>query len=84
MYWLHTESYLQLQVNYEDMWIFLAAVIFKSLFLKMAATVTTVEFGIIQHYPSLEDNSEVCLCSSLNRFKKKKKTKTKQKKLNVK
>ena len=33
---------------------FLASVIFKSLLLKMAATVMTVEFGTIHHYPSLE------------------------------
>ena len=54
------------------MWIFLAAAICKSLPLKMAATVMTVEFGTILHYSSLEENSEACLCSSLNRYKKKK------------
>ena len=48
---------------------FLAAAIFKSLLLKMAATVMTVEFGTIHHYSSLEENSEACLCSSLNRYK---------------
>ena len=48
---------------------FLAAAIFKSLLLKMAATVMTVEFGTIHHYSSLEENSEACLCSSLNRHK---------------
>ena len=36
----------------------------------MAATVMTVEFGTIHHYSSLEENSEACLCSSLNRYKK--------------
>ena len=55
--------------NYRDMWIFLAAAIFKSLLLKMAATVMTVEFGTIPHYSSLEENSEACLCSSLKRYK---------------
>ena len=35
----------------------------------MAATVMTVEFGTIHHYFSLEENSEACLCSSLNRYK---------------
>ena len=52
------------------MMIFLAAAIFKSLLLKMAATVMTVEFGTIHHFSSLEENSEACLCSSLNRYKK--------------
>ena len=37
-------------------------VIFKSRLLKMAVTVMTVEFGTIHHYPSLEENSEACLC----------------------
>ena len=36
----------------------------------MAATVMTVEFGTIHHYSSLEENSEACLFSSLNRYKK--------------
>ena len=49
MQWLHAELYLQLQLNYKDMWSFLAAAIFKSLHLKMAATVMTVEFGTIHH-----------------------------------
>ena len=40
-----------------------------SLLLKMVATVMTVEFGTIHHYSSPEENSEVCLCSSLNRYK---------------
>ena len=53
---------MQLQLNYEDMRIFLVAAIFKSLLLKMAATVMTVEFGTIHHYSSLEENSEACLC----------------------
>ena len=51
------------------MWIFLAAAIFKSLLLKMAATVITIEFGTIHHYSSLKENSEACLCSSLDRYK---------------
>ena len=55
MKWPHTSSYLQLQFDYEDMWIFLAAAIFKSLLLKMAATLMTVEFGNIHHYFSLEE-----------------------------
>ena len=45
------------------MLLFLAAAIFKSLLLKMAATVMTVEFGTIHHYSSLEENSEACLYS---------------------
>ena len=32
----------------------------------MAATVMTVEFGTIHQCSSLEENSEACLCSSLN------------------
>ena len=52
-----------------NMMIFLAAAIFKSLLLKMAATVMTVEFGTIHHFSSLEENSEACLCSSLNIYK---------------
>ena len=36
----------------------------------MAATAMTVEFGTIYHYSSLAENSEICLWSSLNRFKK--------------
>ena len=50
-------------------WIFLAAVISKSLLLKMTATVMTLEFGTIHHYSSLEENFEACLCSSFNRYK---------------
>ena len=42
---------------------------FKSRLLKMAATVMTVEFGTIHHYSSLEENSEACLGSSLDRYK---------------
>ena len=57
------------QLNNEDMGIFLAAAIFKSLLLKMAATVMTVEFGTSHQYSSLEENSEGYLCSSLNRYK---------------
>ena len=49
---------------------FLAAAIFKSLLLKMAATVMTVEFGTIHHYSSVEEHSEATLCSSLNRIQK--------------
>ena len=49
--------------------IFLAVAIFKSLLLNMAATVMTVEFGTIHHFSSLEENSEACLCSSLNKYK---------------
>ena len=37
---------------------------------QMAATVMTVEFGTIHHYSRLEENSEACLCSSLNRYNK--------------
>ena len=37
----------------------------------MAANVMTVEFGTIQHHSSLEENSEACLCSSLNKYKNK-------------
>ena len=48
---------------------FLQRPFFKSLLLKMAATVMTVEFGTIHHYSSLEENGEACLCSSLNRYK---------------
>ena len=70
MRWLYAQSYLQLELNYEGMWIFLAAVIFKSLLLKMAATVMAVEFGNIHHYSSLEENSEACLCSPLNKSTK--------------
>ena len=35
----------------------------------MAATVMTVEFGTIHHYSSLEENSDACLCSYLDRYK---------------
>ena len=48
---------------------FLTVAIFKSLLLKMAATVKTVEFGTIHHYSSLEENSYACLCSGLERYK---------------
>ena len=47
----------------------LAAASFKSLNLKMASTVMTVEFGTIHRYSSLEENSEACLGSYLNRYK---------------
>ena len=36
----------------------------------MAATVMTIEFGTIHHHSSLEENSEACLCSSMNKYKK--------------
>ena len=42
--------------------------IFKSRLLKMAATIMTVEFCTIHRYSSLEENSEVCLCSSLDKY----------------
>ena len=48
---------------------FLQQPFFKVYFLKMTATVVTVEFGTIHHYSSLEQNSDACLCSSLNRYK---------------
>ena len=50
-------------------YIFLSVAIFKSRLLKMAATVMIVEFGTIHHYSSVEENSEACLCSSLDRYK---------------
>ena len=52
------------------MYIFLEAAIIKSLLLKMAATVMTVEFGTIHHYSSLEKNSEACLCSFFEQVQK--------------
>ena len=33
----------------------------------MAATVMTAEFSTIHYYSSLEEYSEACLCSSLDR-----------------
>ena len=36
----------------------------------MVTTVMTVEFGTIHHYSSLEENSEACLCSSLEEIQK--------------
>ena len=51
--------------------IFHAAAIFKIVRLKMAAIVMTVEFGTIHHYSSLEENSEACLCSPLNKYQNK-------------
>ena len=33
----------------------------------MAATVMNAEFGTIHYYSSLEEYSEACLCSSLDR-----------------
>ena len=36
----------------------------------MAATVMIVEFGTVNLYSSLEENSDACWCSSLNRYKK--------------
>ena len=47
-------SYLQLQLDYKD--------ILQSRTLKMGVTVMTVEFGTVQHYSSLEENSEACFC----------------------
>ena len=67
MKWLHAKSYLQLQLGYKDICIFLSVAIFKSRLLKMAATVMTAEFGTIHYYSSLEEYSEACLCSSLDR-----------------
>ena len=45
--WLHAKSYLQLQLSYKDICIFLSVAIFTSWLLKMAATVMTAEFGTI-------------------------------------
>ena len=70
MYWVHAPSYLQLQSSYKDIFIFLLVAIFKSRLFKMAATVMTVEFGTIHHYSSLEENSDACLSSYLDRYKK--------------
>ena len=67
MYRLHANSYLQLQLSYKDICIFLSVAIFKSRLLKMAATVMIAEFGTIHYYSSLEEYSEACLCSSLDR-----------------
>ena len=53
MYWLHAQSYLQLQPSYKGLWIFRLVAIFKSQVLKVAANVMTVEFGTIHHYSSL-------------------------------
>ena len=68
---------MQLQLGYKDIWVFPAAAIFKSWFLKMAAagktaTVMTVEFGTIHYYSSLEEDLEACLCKFLNRYEKNK------------
>ena len=49
--------------------LFLHRPFLKVYLLKMAATAMTVEFGTIHHYSSLQENSEACFCSSLNRFK---------------
>ena len=35
----------------------------------MAATDMTFEFGTIHRYSNLEENSEACLCSSLDKYK---------------
>ena len=67
MQWLHAKSYLQFQLSYKDICIFLSVAIFKSQLLKMAATVMTAEFGTIHYFSSLEEYSEACLCSSLDR-----------------
>ena len=58
MYW----PYLQLQLNYEDMWIFLAEASFESLLLKMAATVMTVEFGTILVWRKILKRVNETLC----------------------
>ena len=58
---------LQLQLGYKDIAVFLQQPFFKSRLLKMAATVMTVECGTFHHYSCLEENSETCLSSSLNR-----------------
>ena len=54
MLWLHSKSYLQLQLSYKDICIFISVAIFKSRLLKMAATVMTAEFGTIHYYSSLD------------------------------
>ena len=48
--YVETASYLKLQLGCKDIWIFLAAAIFKSRLLKMAANVMTVEFDTFHHY----------------------------------
>ena len=58
---------LELELSYKDICIFLSVAIFKNRLLKMAATVMTAEFGTIHYYSSLEEYSEACLCSSLDR-----------------
>ena len=35
----------------------------------MATTVMAIEFGTIHHYSNQEENSDACLCSSLDRYK---------------
>ena len=36
----------------------------------MAATVMTTEFGTIDHYSSLDKNSEACVCTSFKQLQK--------------
>ena len=48
---------------------FLSVAILKSRLPKMPATIMIVEFGTIHHYSSQEENTEACLCSSLDRYK---------------
>ena len=47
---LHACSYLQLLLNYKDIWISLFTAIFKGQLYKIASTITAVEFGTIYHY----------------------------------
>ena len=64
-------SILQLQFSYKDTMIFSLAGIFKSRIFKMVATAMTFEFGTIHYYHnycSLKENSETCLCSSLDKY----------------
>ena len=51
-------------------WGFLAAAIFKSILLKIATSVMTVEFGTIHHYSSREEISEAYLCSFFEQIQK--------------
>ena len=51
----------------KDICIFLSAAIFKSRLFKMGATVMTAEFDTIYCYSTLEEYSEACLFSSLDR-----------------
>ena len=64
---MQAKSYLQRKLSNKDICIFRSVAILKNLLLKMAATVMTAEFGTILYYSSLEEYSEACLCSSLDR-----------------